>query len=196
MGPVARGPGARRAGSDYRQPMRRLWPFVPLLVLGCGVLSFTVEEERTTTVEGAGVLGEILAALDFSGLDDFDVTIEQRMADQGVEPGDLESVRLTRLDLAASPDLSFLESLEVYVSAEGVDAVRVAHGERFPEGQETVALELTDADLVDHVVAGGMRFRVEARGSAPVDDTEVTIQVEVDVQATAQGACNAAKGGG
>lgn len=164
-----------------------------MLVLGCGVLSFTVEDERSTTVEGAGVLGEILAALDFSGLNDFDVTIEQRMADQGVEPGDLESVLLTRLDLSASPDLSFLESLEVYVSAEGVDEVLVAHSEAFPEGQETVALELTDADLVDHVVAGDMRFRVEARGSAPVDDTEVKVLVEVDVQATSQGACNAAK---
>lgn len=173
--------------------MRRSWLSLPLLFLGCGLLSFTVEDERTTVVEGAGVLGELLAVLDFSGLDDFDITIEQRMADQGVEEGDLESVTLTRLDLSADPDLSFLESMDVYVGADGVDDVLVASGASFPEGQGTVALDVTGANLAEHVVAGGMKFRVEATGSAPVDDTEVTVSVEVGVQATSQGACNAAK---
>lgn len=163
---------------------------VPLVLAACGLLTFTVEQESSTTVEGAGLLGEVLGALDFTGLNEFDVTIEQEMADQGVEPGDLESVTLTTLSLAAEPDLSFLISMDVYVGATGVDEVLVASAADFPEGQSTVELTPTGANLAAAVVAGDMKFRVEASGSAPVEDTEVDIFVEVEVTGTPQGACN------
>lgn len=167
----------------------RLLCLLPMVVLGCGLLQFTVERDSSSTVPGAGVLGTLLDALDFTGLDDFDVTIEQQLSDQGVNPGDLRSVTLTVLRLHAEPDLSFLAQMDVYVrGADGTEIV-VANGSDFPEGQDTVELEVTGADMTDIVVAGGMSFRAEVRGSAPVDDTDVDIHVEVGVEATAQGAC-------
>jgi hypothetical protein len=171
----------------------RVRSLVPLALLGCGALTFTVENDSTTTIAGAGLLGELLGALEFAGLDDFDVEIEREMADQGVAEGDLERVTLTDLELAADPDLSFIESIEVWVSGEGVDEVLVASGDSFPEGEPLVALQTTGANLRDVVVAGGMRFRVAASGMAPEDDTRLDIHVEIEVEATAQGACNAAQ---
>jgi hypothetical protein len=103
-------------------------------------------------------------------------------------------VRLTRLALSAEPDLSFLASIEVYVSAEGLSELRVASSGSFPEGQPTVELVLEDAELADFVVAGGMSFRAAVTGTPPTDDTVLTVEVEAEVEATAQGACNAAKG--
>jgi hypothetical protein len=162
-----------------------------LLLLGCGLLTFTVEDDTTTTVEGS-LVGELLGVLDLGGLDDFDITIEQEMADQGVEPGDLESVTLTELTLSA-PDLSFVSSMEVYVSADGVAEVLVASAEDF--ASSPVTFDMSGANLADHVVAGGMLFRVDAAGGAPAEDTDIDVHVEVRVEATTQGACNAAKEG-
>ena len=167
--------------------------YLPLLLLfACEALTFTVTSRSRTTVEGAGILGEVLGALDFTGLDDFDLAIEQKMADQGVEDGDLNSVVLTRLALTADPDLSFIESMEVTVSADGVAPIVVATQDSFPEGQSTVEFDLTGADLTAAVVAGAMTFDVDVNGSAPVDDTDVRIDVEVTIEATPQGACKAA----
>lgn len=170
---------------------RYLIAAVPLL-LACDLLTLSVDQEATTTIAGAGLLGELLGALDFSGFDNFDVTVEQKLQDQGVSEGDLESVQLTVLRLQAEPDLSFIDHMDVYVSADGMTDVLVASGDSFPEGQTTVDLDLADVDLADQVIAGGMAFRVDASGEAPVDDTDVKVKVEVLVTATAQGACNAA----
>lgn len=166
---------------------------LPLLLLGCGLLSFTVRESAVTTVEGAGPLGAVLQVLDLAGLDGFDVAIEQEMADQGVEPGDLRSVELTELVLSAEPDLSFIDEMTITVSAPGVPEVVVAEALSFPPGQSRVALTMTGEDIAEHVTAGEMSFRVDAQGRAPEDDTDVTVDVAVRVEATAQGACNASK---
>ena len=166
---------------------------LPLLLLGCGLLSFSVRESAVTTIEGAGILGPVLDVFDLTGLDGFDVAIEQEMADQGVEPGDLRSVELTELVLQAEPDLSFIDELTISVSAPGVPEVVVAEGLSFPEGQSRVELAMTGENIADHVAAGDMSFRVDATGVSPEDDTDVTVDVAVRVEATAQGACNAAK---
>lgn len=171
--------------------MRRVIPLLPLLLLGCGLLRFEIEEEASTEVQGAGLLGELLQTLSFTGLDDFDATVEQEIADQGVEPGDVRSLVLTRLALSAEPDLSFIDTMEIYVSAPGVDEVRVAHGADFPPGQAEVELELDEVDLVEALVAGAMTFRVEVDGTAPVEDTQVTLDIAAEVEASAKGACRA-----
>ncbi len=173
--------------------MRRASVFCVPVLLACGLLTFTVDDDSTTTVPGAGVVGGLLSVLDFTGLDDFDITIEQEMADQGVEAGDLETVDLSVLALHAEPDLSFLSSLDVYVSGEGMDEILVASGDSFPAGAADVELTPTHADLTDIVVAGGMAFRVVASGRAPEEDTDLDVHVEVIITATAQGACSAAK---
>ena len=104
---------------------------IPLILLGCGLLRFEVEQEDESTIEGAGLLGEVLGALDFTGLDDFQTSIDGELEDQGVAPGDLKHVQLIAFELQAEPDLAFVERLNVYVSADGVDEVRVASGEGF-----------------------------------------------------------------
>jgi hypothetical protein len=172
--------------------MRRYAFLLPLLV-ACGILSFSVEQHATTTVEGAGVLGSLLGVLDLGGFDDFDVEIEQKMQDQGVADGDLRSVTLSTLALSSADDLSFITSMDVYVSGDGVDEVLVASVDDIPAGATDVALTTTGADLTDIVVAGGMAFRVDASGNAPEDDTDIDVHVVVDIEATPQGACNAAK---
>jgi hypothetical protein len=176
------------------RPAHRLAPVAIAGLLGCGLLRFEVTQEASTVVEGVGLLGGVLGALELGGLDDFDVTVEQELEDQDVEPGDLRSVRLTQLTLTGDPELGFLSGLDVYVSADGLEEVLVATIDDVPDGQTTAELRLLDANLADAVIAGGMTFRLEASGEAPEVDTTVDAFVAVEVEATAKGACRAAGG--
>lgn len=165
---------------------------IPLfLLLGCGLLTFEVKDSGKTTVSGAGVLGGLLDTLSLGTLDDLDLSISQEMADQGVEPGDLEEVVLTDLVLSSEQNLGFISHLDVYVKGDGIDPVLVATGDNF-DGTE-IALDTTEADLTDIVVAGGMAFTVDASGNAPEEDTDIAVDVVVSITATAQGACNYAE---
>lgn len=161
---------------------------------GCGLLRLEVEQDASTTVEGAGVLGGLLQTLDLGDLDDFDLTVEQELADQGVEPGDLRSVTLTSFVLRGDPDLGFLSGLEVSVSAEGIAPFVVARTGDVAPGTTEVALELPDADLAEAITVGGLRFTIDASGEPPADDTVVSAHVVAEVVATPQGACRAASG--
>lgn len=163
---------------------------VPVLLLGCGLLTFEVDSDASTHIDGAGALGTLLDVLSFSGLDDFNVDVQSAMQDQGVEDGDVSSVRITAFTLTGSPgDLSFLEDFAVYISAPGLDEVLVASGDDFPEGHLVVELAVPDVDLTPYVVADESSFRVVANGSAPADDTDVTAAFTVEIVATTQGAC-------
>jgi len=163
---------------------------VPLVLLGCGLLTFEVDSDASTHIDGAGALGTLLDVLSFSGLDDFNVDVQSAMQDQGVEDGDVSSVRITAFTLTGSPgDLSFLEDFAVYISAPGLDEVLVASGDDFPEGHLVAELAVPDVDLTPYVVADESSFRVVANGSAPADDTDVTAAFTVEIVATTQGAC-------
>lgn len=161
------------------------------VLLGCGLLRFEVDDTSSTVVEGGGVLGGLLDTLDLGGLDDFDLTIEQALADQGVEPGDLRSVVLTELSLHGEPDLGFVTKLDVYLSADGVPEFLLATLGDVAPGQTDATFTLTDVDLAEAVQAGGMQFRVDATGELPAEDTAIDAHILAEVEATAQGACNA-----
>ncbi len=179
-----------------RRPLRL--PPLPMaaaaaaLLGACGLLRLEVEHDAATVVPGAGLLGTVLGVVDLGGLDDFDVAVSEELADQGVEPGDLREVRLTRFELTGEPDLGFLRALDVYASADGVAEVLLASVGDVPDGEAVAALRLEDVDLAPLVVAGGMRFRIAASGEAPEEDTDVVASVAAEVVATPQGACNAA----
>lgn len=164
-----------------------------VLLFACDLLRIEVSRDASTEVPGVGLLGGLLAPLDLGELDDFDVSVEQELADQGVEPGDLRSVELTGFTLSGDPDLGFLSAMTVYVSADGVAERRVASVGDVPDGARTAELALSDVDLADAVQAGGLRFRVDASGDAPADDTVVTATITAEVTATPKGACRASR---
>lgn len=167
-----------------------LYAVLPILLLGCGLLTFDAEGDASTHIDGSGVLGSLLGVLDFTGLDDFDVDVQNAMADQDVEPGDLKSVSLTAFTLSADPgDLAFLDSFEVTIVATGVDQATIATGTEFPEGEPVVQLDLVDLDLTPYIVASDASIGVVASGSAPEDDVDVRADYTVQITATPRGAC-------
>ena len=171
-----------------------------LTLVACGATLFTIEisRESTAVVEGGTVLETLLG--DF-GLSDFvamDITSAQEIVNQGVEPGDINEVRLTLFQLeVTSPDegdLSFIQSLDLFVEAPNLPRVRVAWQDTFPEGVGLVNFNFDDVDLTDYVVSEAMTLTTETSGSRPNGDHTLIARFSLDVAVTLQGAWNAATG--
>jgi len=176
--------------------MRRALFILPFLLFACKILTFPLDYTTTSRVDGAGLLGSVLGAVDFTGLSAFDVALDDELSNQGAAPGDVTRVTLTGFNLSSGPDLSFFETVNVYVEADGFPRTLVASCDSFPVGEETVAFDLANVNLVDAITAPSLTWSVEADGQAPADDHDITIALSVEIEATLQGACKALSGDG
>ncbi|MCA9717824.1 MAG: hypothetical protein H6713_00850 [Myxococcales bacterium] len=178
---------------------RRLALGLTLLAGSCQGTLTTIELERSALAEvpAATLVETLIGDLGLSEFSMLDITTAEEIQNQGAEPGDIKDVTLGAFTLSTtSPegaDLSFIDSIEVYVASEGLERRRVAHRDAFPEGQSSVELELDEVDLTDYAVSAAMTFELEAGGQRPEDATGLRADVVVLVGVTVQGACKAAQ---
>ena len=174
------------------------------LILGCGdkgLFHVEIAESSEATVEGTGILGtavELVGGLGFEGFTQMNIVNAQELQNQGVSPGDIESAEIIELKLSVlSPsdgDLSFLDSMDILVSAPGLDTVLVATQDTFESGEQTIYFELEGINLVDYVISESLTIETDVLGTAPEEDTTIEASFVLDVGVTAQGACNATRG--
>ncbi len=180
--------------------MRWSYPAVAIgiaLIAGCKLITITIDESATTSVPAATPLEVLLGDFGFGEFVSMDLTQASELQNQNVAPGDIQDVRMESLSLEAtsgSPDLSFLNSMDVYVEAPGLPTELLASASSFPEGQALVEFDIEDLDLTDYVVSTSMTFTTEVNGSRPEQATDVQAAFVVKVGVTSQGACN--RGGG
>lgn len=167
-----------------------------LTLLGCSkLLTVQIEGTATTEVEGASLLEDLIGDLGFDSLVSMDITEAEELANQGVEPGDLVSVRLVGFDLEITegdPDLSFIDAMAVSVTAPDLDEVEIAVQDEFPEGQALVEMELLDVDMVDYAVSQSMTLTTSVEASRPSEDSVIEARYVLEVEATLQGAARQA----
>lgn len=179
--------------------MRRLlYPLLAVIVACTSSLAtIQVEQSARTTVEAGTLLEDLLGDIGFEEFVSMDLTEASELQNQGVAPGDIQEVYLRELSLTVtSPDggdLSFLDSMEVYVEGPDLPRQLVAWQDEFPEGQGLVEFELEGVDLTDYVVSESMTLSTEVSAHRPEETTEIKGYIAVDVGVTAQGACNQAK---
>jgi len=176
------------------------YPLVPLLLLAttalpaCGLVNIRVSDEVETTVERGTIVEELTGSMGFGELTAMDLFDSQELQNQGVEPGDVRDVQLVEFDLEATApqeaDLSFLQSLELYVEAPDLPRELVASQDDFPEGEPQVSLDLTELDLTEYVVSRSMTLRTEISGNRPDEDTDVTAAWALRFKVTSQGVRN------
>lgn len=168
-----------------------------LFALGCQgrLFSITIRDSADTVVPRGTVLEELTGGLGFSELTAMDLISSGELANQGVEPGDIEEAVLTVFELEATgpdgADLSFLQSVSLYVEAPDLPRELVASRSGFEEGETVAGFDVTEVDLADYIVSRSMTLSTEVRGNRPDEDTEVRASFEVKVGVTGQGACNA-----
>lgn len=181
--------------------MRRLRQglVVAIALLGCqgGLLSIELERSSEAVIARGNVLDALLGELGLDDLAAVDYTAAQELENQGVEPGDLRAVHLTRFRVAVvSPPeatLSFLDAVSVFVEAPDLDRIQVAAAVSIEDGATEVELEVEDVDLVDYVVSQRMTLSTSVTGTRPDVDTRIRADVVLDVEATVAGACKAAR---
>jgi len=171
---------------------------VPLLVVaawvGCDALfHIEVDGSSTSVIPAATPFETILGDLGFGDFVDMDITDASELQNQGVEPGDISVVEFEELSLEATDpsgsDLSFIDRIELWVEAPGLDRVRVASQTDFPPGQAAVELDLDDVDITEYVVSQSMTITADVTAVRPEDETTVEAYYAVDVGVTKQG-CN------
>ena len=165
------------------------------LALGCAsLLTIEISESSEVMVEKGTVLESLLGDLGFGDFVSMDLTESQALANQGVEPGDIERVNLVLLELEAiepeGTDLSFFDSMMFYATAPDLAQVKIASADSFPEGTSLVSFSLEDVNLTEYVVSESMSLTTEVTASRPEVDTLIEARFTVEVQATVQGVKN------
>ena len=114
------------------------------------------------------------------------------LAEQGVSEGDISELRILSLVVSivepSDADLNFLDTVEVWISADGLDDVRVASKEALPEATTELDVDLDDVDLAPYVLGQGLVVSTLATGEPPTERTTVLTTIEVEVGVTARGA--------
>lgn len=175
------------AASGSRRLLRR-WGLVTALALSaCGSIDeVDVTRSGSATVPGAAgappLSGTALATLD--------LVIDRRaLAENGVDPNDVDSARLVGLRLEVTQGTSFdawLESVAFYAEAPGIPRTLIAQRTgigALPAGTNLVELDVPGVDLKPFVLADTAQVTAEVTGTQPPVDTtiEATATIRVDV---------------
>lgn len=96
---------------------------------------------------------------------------QETNAEQAFEVNDtrkdkIEEIFLRELKLSVNKpngeDFSFLQQIELYLNADGLDEVKIAWKEDIPETATTVFLDLTEQDLQEYIKKDEFSLRVRA----------------------------------
>ncbi|AEV33271.1 hypothetical protein Oweho_2299 [Owenweeksia hongkongensis DSM 17368] len=102
----------------------------------------------------------------------------------------IEEIQLIELELTVSSpsnsDFSFLKSIDVYISAEGLSERRIAWGDNIPENKSSIQLETTDADLQEFIKKDEFKLRLntitdEAMSSDHTIDVHSVFFVDAEI---------------
>lgn len=176
--------------TERKKTYRALMALTLLGLATCGgrIDQFTVNESSESTIEQGTVVEQLAGQFGFSDFVSFDISQTDEFQNQGVTKDQIDSVRMTKLHLEvvdppSGQDLSFIDTLEFFVEADGLERKRVASGTDFPEGATAVDLMIDDVELKPYAVAPSMDITTEATGHRPANDTTVegTVELLVDV---------------
>jgi len=107
---------------------------------------------------------------------------EEQFSGQDTREGLVEEIVLREMDLSIqSPsdgDFSFLNGLTIFLSAEGMEEVKVAWKDSIPEDPgSTLELETASADLKEYLFKDQFQLRIQSRTDEIIDqDHEVQVE--------------------
>jgi hypothetical protein len=153
-----------------------------LLGSACGVDVIEVE------IKEQGQVG--MAAISFPGMEQFGTSLGRSLSDKDVNPDDVDSLKLIRLQLfhrsvgVQPADLTFLHDLRFDATATGLAAATLAEQAEFAAGTREADLPPADVELKPYLEAGSMRLELDATVNPPpaaLIDLEVVLRFRVDV---------------
>lgn len=162
--------------------------FVAVSAVGCSTptIDFDVPISAETSLEGAGLLDQILSNFGFADFANVDLEASQEFENNDVRREQVVDARMTFLNLTIkSPqgaNFDWLDSVAFSVAAEGEDTVEVASA-TVDDGNTTVACDVNDVDLSPFVRASKMEITTEADARSPPNDTTITVDLNFKIKA-------------
>ncbi|MBI4512164.1 MAG: hypothetical protein HY698_21200 [Deltaproteobacteria bacterium] len=155
----------------------RAWLSMALLITGCGIADFDVEQHiPEQVIEGSAVAGFIGAFFDFP------ITLEIKSEIDARETGPIDSVTLKSLVLKVTPtkvgpsdsdDWSFLDSVDIFIKSklEGsqLPEKKIATAQK-PGAVQSFPLAPVDGVNLIPYLNEGSEMTAVAKGNAPSDD--------------------------
>lgn len=148
-------------------------------------VDFEVPFETQTTIEGGGLLPDLLNAFGLGDLSELDLEASREFENRDVRKEQVVKarLRLVRLSIVqGDPDFNFLDSLSFFVASPDLPKARVA-SESVARGVSTFECDLDDVELAPYVRAPSIELSSEVEGRQPSNDTTVKIELSFDVTA-------------
>ena len=148
---------------------------------GCEpTVAFDVDVSGQTTVEGGGLLEDLLDQFSFGDLANMDISSTAEFQNNQAEKERVSEARLTKVALTITApegqDFDFINEITFFVTAPGQPEREVAT-KAVPRGVRTFELDLADVDLAPYVRADQMSLTTAVNGRRPTEDT--TIQADL-----------------
>lgn len=163
------------------------------LVMCSDLDNFQIEQKSSAQIPGQTPLEQLLGSVSFAGFDNFDITQNAELKNQGVTKDQIDSVKLSRVTMTVrSPesgqDFTFITSLRFFVESPGLPRALIATGGPFPANAQVVELDLEDVELAPYAAADTMNITTESTGQKPRQDTTIEAAIGLDVDVNVGGA--------
>ncbi|MBC5774400.1 hypothetical protein H8S95_10035 [Pontibacter sp. KCTC 32443] len=126
------------------------------------LLTFYINEEETIVVESNFPIGLVAFAPITVPTNSEETFKNNKTRAELVKEVTLNKLTLTIADTAKSADFDFLESIEIYIQADGLDEVRIAYLEEVPLDVKTLNMNLTNAKLDEFLKKDSYTIRTAA----------------------------------
>lgn len=166
--------------------MRALLLATTILASACNpTIDFAVPIEAETTIQGGGLLPDLLNTFGLGELASLDLEASREFENNDVRKEQVVAARLTLLRLSiveGSDNFDFIESLSFSVASPDLPKERVA-SKTVEEGVTTFECDLDDLELAPYVRAPSLELSSAVEGTQPADDTTIKIELNFDVKA-------------
>lgn len=165
-----------------------------LIAISCRSLdTFDIHESSAAVVPRGTAVEQLAGDVGFGGFLGFNISQNETIKNRGVDRHEIDSVRLAALRLTitdppSGQDLSFLDEVRFYVSAEGLERKLIADGGPFSAGTTTTLLNIKGVEFAPYVAAPQMDITAEVSGNRPQEDTTVQADVTMTVDVNVDGA--------
>ena len=148
------------------------------------LLTFYINEEETIVVESNFPVGLVAFAPVTVPTNSAETFKNNKTRAELVKDVTLNKLTLTIPDTTAGTNFDFLESIEIYIEADGLDKVRIAYLDEVPEEAKTLTMNLTNAKLDEYLKKDNYTIHTAARlRQAVVNDININAAMRFKVTA-------------
>lgn len=161
-----------------------------IFAVGCNpTIDFEVPIESETTIEGGGLVPDLLNVFGLGDLASLDLEASREFQNNDVRKEQVVAARLTllRLTIVEGDDsFDFLDTLSFSVASPDLPKERVASKD-VPDGVTTFDCDIDDVELAPYVRAPELELSSAVEGRQPAGDTTIKIELKFDVKAEVVG---------